>query len=60
MINTHYQHRRRLRQDKMVLRYGELIYLSAKDNDEKVDTDILCFARYSLMETIIIATNLTD
>lgn len=60
MINTHYQHRRRLRKDKMVLRYGELIYLGAKDMENKSDGDILCYARYSLMETVLIATNLTE
>ena len=30
-INSHYQHRRRLRREKMVLRYGELIQLTARD-----------------------------
>ena len=32
-INTHYMHRRRLRKEKMVLRYGEVIFLCARDFD---------------------------
>jgi len=28
-VDTHYAHRRRLRKEKMVLKYGELIMLSA-------------------------------
>jgi hypothetical protein len=32
-INTHYIHRRRLRKEKMVLRYGEVVYLCARDFD---------------------------
>jgi len=30
MINTHYAHRRKLRKEKMVLRYGECIFLKGK------------------------------
>jgi hypothetical protein len=30
-INSHYIHRRALRREKMVLRYGELIMLTARD-----------------------------
>ena len=44
----------------MVLRYGELIMLSARDHDHNYMNDILVFARYSLMETVIIATSLCD
>ena len=58
-ISTHYEHRRRLRRDKMVLRYGELIPLVAR-NDQSWETHVLAFARYSLSETAIIATNLND
>jgi hypothetical protein len=31
-ISSHYEHRRRLRRDKMVLRYGEFIPLIAKND----------------------------
>ena len=44
----------------MVLRYGEVVYLSAKDFDGQIISDVLCYARYALMETAIIATNMTD
>jgi len=44
----------------MVLRYGELIMLRAVDALREFISDILCYARYSLMETVIIATNLSD
>jgi hypothetical protein len=46
----------------MVLRYGETIFLSARsiDNGNKWEENILCYARYSMMETVIIATNLSD
>jgi hypothetical protein len=53
-------HRRRLRKEKMVLRYGELIMLTAKDEQNKYLQDVLAYARYSLMETVIIATNMSD
>ena len=33
-INSHYMHRRRLRRDKMVLRYGDMFFLSARGEDE--------------------------
>lgn len=46
-INTHYEHRRRLRRDKMVLRYGEFIPLIAK-NEKSLEERVLAFARYSL------------
>lgn len=59
-INTHYMHRRRLRKEKMVLRYGELIMLTAKDQSNRYLSEILAYARYSLMETVIIATNMSD
>jgi len=59
-VNTHYQHRRALRREKMVLRYGQLIMLTARDSERKFISDCLVYARYSLMETAIIATNLSD
>ena len=59
-INEHYQHRRALRKQRVVLRYGEFVSCSAKDQKNNVVPDILCYARYSLMETCIIATSITD
>ena len=59
-IHTHYSNRRQIRKQKMVLRYGELIMLAARDHDYNYMNDILVFARYSLMETVIIATSLCD
>lgn len=47
----------------MVLRYGQLITLTAKDEtsaDLGYLDDVLAYARFSLMETAIIATNLSD
>lgn len=44
----------------MVLRYGELIVLSAKDVNHKYKPEILCYARYALTETLVIATNMSD
>lgn len=46
-INTHYEHRRRLRREKMVLRYGEFIPLIAR-NEQNLEDRVLAFARYSL------------
>ena len=46
----------------MVLRYGDIFYLSARhaaNDNERID-DVMCFARYSLIETVIIATNLSE
>ncbi len=59
-ISSHYEHRRRLRRDKMVLRYGEYVPLMAKREDTVLEERVMCFARYSLQETAIIATNLQD
>lgn len=59
-IASHYQHRRRLRREKMVLRYGDLVHLTARSETNEFVPNILCYARYSLMETVIIATNLID
>jgi len=59
-INTHYIHRRRLRKEKMVLRYGELIFLTARSLENQFISDVLVYARYSLMETVIIATNMNE
>jgi hypothetical protein len=49
----------------MVLRYGELCPLIARDNhtnnkDKSWLSDIVAFARFSLMETAIISINLSD
>ena len=44
----------------MVLRYGELIHLTARTADGEYEPEILCYARYSLMETAMIATNMSD
>ena len=65
-IKSHYEHRRMLRRDKMVLRYGELAPLLAKDDkttkgsDQPWLSNVLAFARYSLSETAIISVNLSD
>ena len=59
-IQSHYLHRRLLRKQKMVLRYGEVFYLTARENENNWFDDVLVFARYSAMETIIIATNLSE
>lgn len=58
-INSHYESRRRLRREKMVLRYGELVPLVARHNDGW-HNHVLSFARYSLLETAIISINLND
>lgn len=44
----------------MVLRYGELIVLSAKDLNHRYKPEILSYARYALTETLVIATNMSD
>jgi hypothetical protein len=59
-IYSHYLHRRHLRKSKMVLRYGEIFYLTARQNENHWFEDILAFARYSAMETMIICTNLSE
>jgi hypothetical protein len=43
----------------MVLRYGELVPLRAM-HDQGWHENVLAFARYSLMETAIVAINLND
>lgn len=58
-ISSHYEHRRRLRREKMVLRYGELVPLVARHTNGW-HTHVLAYARYSLLETAVIATNLND
>jgi len=58
-ISSHYEHRRRLRREKMVLRYGELIPLVAR-HANGWHNHVLAFGRYSLLETAVIATNLND
>lgn len=59
-VNTHYTHRRRLRKEKMALRYGEMIMLAARDEHNNFISDVLVYARYSLSETLIIATSICD
>ena len=59
-VSTHYVHRRRLRKEKMALRYGELITLAARDENNEFISDVLVYARYSLSETLIIATSICD
>ena len=52
-----------IRSSKMVLRYGQLAPLLAKNETTKDGewlNSVLTYARYSLMESAIIATNLTD
>ena len=44
----------------MVLRYGEIFYLTARQNENHWYEDVLAFARYSAMETMIICTNLSE
>lgn len=46
----------------MVLRYGEMCPLVARNAENANDwfPDVLTFARYSLMETAIIAINLSE
>jgi hypothetical protein len=44
----------------MVLRYGDLVHLQARSETQEFVPNILCYARYSMMETMIIATNLID
>ena len=58
-INLHYEHRRKLRSNKPVLRFGQMIMLDAK-HSEGIHPYILAFARFSPSETAIIATNFTD
>jgi hypothetical protein len=47
-ISSHYEHRRRLRRDKMVLRYGEYVPLMAKREETVLEDRVAAFARYSL------------
>ena len=58
-ISSHYEHRRKLRREKMVLRYGELVPLRAK-HDKGWHERVLAFARFSLIETAIIAINMSE
>lgn len=44
----------------MVLRYGEYIPLNAKKDDFTLEERVFAFARYSLQETAIIATNVNE
>ena len=65
-IRSHYEHRRQLRSSRLVLRYGELFPLTAKNEHCESQgpnsflSNVLAFARYSLMETAIITINLSD
>ncbi len=58
-IGVHYQHRRRLRREKMVLRYGEMVPLVARHSKDW-HSHVLAFARFSLIETAVITINLND
>lgn len=54
-----------LRREKMVFRYGELASLRCMNDEVKNEQqgfipDLLSFARYTLMETAIVATNLSE
>lgn len=44
----------------MVLRYGELIPLVARKNEKEWEMQVLAYARYSLIETAVIVTNLSE
>jgi hypothetical protein len=44
----------------MVLRYGEIFFLTAREKENEWHEDVLTFARYSMMETVIVAINLSD
>ena len=63
-ISSHYNHRRMLRREKMVFRYGELAALRCMNDElaseENFVPNVLSFARYTLMETAIVATNMSD
>ncbi|MDR3736752.1 MAG: alpha-amylase family protein, partial [Acidobacteriaceae bacterium] len=58
-IHLHYEHRRKLRKERAVLRHGELVPLDAK-HSEGWHSHVLAFARFSHYETAIIAINFTD
>jgi len=58
-INLHYEHRRKLRRERKVLRYGELVPLDAK-HSEGWHSHVFAFARFSHYETAIIAINFTN
>jgi starch synthase len=58
-IHLHYEHRRRLRKEKPVLRYGDLVILEAK-HSEGTHPHVFAFARFSPSETAVIAINFTD
>ena len=63
-IGSHYNHRRMLRRDRMVFRYGELVALRCMNDEQSKDNpfvqNVLSFARYTLMETAVVATNVSD
>lgn len=44
----------------MVLKYGELFILTARESENHFHEDVLAYARYSVMQTCIIATNISD
>lgn len=55
-----------LRRERMVFRYGELAALRCMSDaphgstEPAFVTNVLSFARYTLMETAVIATNVSD
>ena len=64
-IESHYNHRRMLRRDRMVFRYGELAALRCMrevegSNEPQFVENVLSFARYTLMETALVAINVSD
>jgi len=58
-IKAHYHHRRSLRHQKAVLRYGELIPLIVR-HDHGWHKQVLAFARHYKEETAVIVINLTE
>jgi len=58
-IHLHYEHRRKLRREKLVLRHGELVPLDAK-HSEGWHSHVFAFARFSYSETAIIAINFSN
>jgi len=58
-IGLHYEHRRKLRAEKAVLRYGQFVMLEAR-HSEGWHPYVLAFARFSHSETALIAVNFTD
>ena len=58
-IHLHYEHRRVLRHNKDVLKYGSMVQLLA-EHSEGLHSHVLSFARVLKKEIAIIATNFND